>query len=169
MKKHWLWIVTILWICFIFGNSLMNAELSGNTSGNLSRILFDLLMKAGITITFDAFHHFIRKLAHFTEYFILAVLVCLSLKYQPLRITEKPVFCVSWSSPHARTNSFSILYRDATVHFPIVFWICPVSVPVHSYSFVFTVLAESCFPDEHTSFRDIQAKRQTCLFFHGFA
>lgn len=92
MKKHWLWIVTILWICFIFGNSLMNAELSGNTSGNLSRILFDLLMKAGITITFDAFHHFIRKLAHFTEYFILAVLVCLSLKYQPLRINRKTCF-----------------------------------------------------------------------------
>ena len=92
MKKHWLWVITFLWICFIFGNSLMNAEISGNTSGNLSKILFDLILKTGITVTFDAFHHFIRKLAHFTEYFILAMLVCLSMKYQPLPVGQKTCF-----------------------------------------------------------------------------
>ena len=72
MKHKKLWIgvllaLTVLWIAFIFRNSLQTAEVSSQESGELTEIF--RVSFSGIT------HHFVRKLAHFTEFFVLCILL----------------------------------------------------------------------------------------------
>ena len=73
MKTRWkLWLalgVTVLWIAFIFARSLRNADDSEAESG----LVLDLLLKVFPFLTM----HAVRKLAHFTEYFILGGLLYL--------------------------------------------------------------------------------------------
>ena len=56
-------ILTILWILFIWGQSLLPGEVSGSESG----AVFNFLKMFIPFLT----HHMVRKAAHFTEYFIL--------------------------------------------------------------------------------------------------
>ena len=67
------WLAVGLWMGLIF---LMSAQPnSGEQSGALTRLLFDLV---GVDPPQDqvmAVHHLIRKLAHFTEYAVLAGLM----------------------------------------------------------------------------------------------
>lgn len=84
--------VTGLYILFIFSNSLMTGEISGNTSGVLSRFLMQILQSFGFAMDFDRFHFFIRKLAHFSEYFLLSVLVILSIRRQPWMRSSRACF-----------------------------------------------------------------------------
>lgn len=72
MKKRWLWLVVFVYIGFIFSNSLQAGESSGNLSAEIAMFLMNTFH---ITLDFNAFHHFIRKLAHFSEYFVLGLLV----------------------------------------------------------------------------------------------
>lgn len=64
-------ILTILWICVIWGHSLMPAVASANESSYFLDLLAAIFpikdMDLGMTL--------IRKLAHFTEYAILAILL----------------------------------------------------------------------------------------------
>lgn len=62
-------------ICFIFGNSLQGSENSNALSRDAAGLLAKLLAPFGITPS-EAFHKFVRKLAHFTEFGALGV--CLS-------------------------------------------------------------------------------------------
>ena len=68
------WILVFLWIIFIFSNSLIIGEVSGNISGHFSAILMSFINKAGFTIDSQLFHHYIRKAAHFSEYAALGFL-----------------------------------------------------------------------------------------------
>lgn len=72
MKKKWLWILVFVYIGFIFSNSLQVGESSSSFSSEIAQMIMDLFH---ISLDFDLFHHFIRKLAHFSEYFILGILV----------------------------------------------------------------------------------------------
>lgn len=64
-------ILTILWICVIWGHSLMPASASTEESSFFLDLLASIIpisdMDLGMTL--------IRKLAHFTEYAILAILL----------------------------------------------------------------------------------------------
>ena len=93
MKKRTLilWTLTIVYTCLIWNNSLASGTSSGNLSEKVAEYLLTFVNKAGFTISFDLFHHYVRKLAHFSEYFLLAVLVLTSVhntmkqkKYLPL-------------------------------------------------------------------------------------
>lgn len=59
--------LTVLWVCFIWGNSLQPAEVSGAASGSVTTFFtqwFPWLTD-----------HIIRKTAHFTEYAVLGALL----------------------------------------------------------------------------------------------
>lgn len=70
-KKRKIWIgvlclVTFLWTAFIFSRSMQTGSESSEASGRLTALLQALL---GIPVS----EHFVRKLAHFGEYMILAL------------------------------------------------------------------------------------------------
>ena len=64
--------ITILFISFIFFHSTMTGEKSGNESSGVVAILQGLLDSLCIPLTVS--EHFIRKLAHFSEFAVLGVL-----------------------------------------------------------------------------------------------
>lgn len=96
LKKKWLWIVVFAYIGFIFFNSLQVGESSGNFSKEIALFLMNTFH---VTIDFDSFHHFIRKLAHFSEYFILALLVTGAIHVSPLFQNKKMNLLVFWILP----------------------------------------------------------------------
>ena len=59
--------LTVLWLCVIWGHSMMPAESSGNESNSLSEWLMQYLPWMN--------DYVIRKAAHFTEYAVLGGLV----------------------------------------------------------------------------------------------
>ncbi|MGM9942455.1 MAG: VanZ family protein [Bulleidia sp.] len=96
-KQKFHWLIVFLYIVWIFSNSLMNGEISSGTSGNLTRQLLAILSSMGIHLSFDFFHHLIRKTAHFCEYALLGLLVTLCNRKKPLFSSSKittAVFCI---------------------------------------------------------------------------
>ncbi len=80
-RKAWLialWTAVILWIAFIWGNSMQVGEDSAEMSGTLARILNFIL--GNDNEHFDVIHRFVRKAAHFTEYAILSLLFCFAFR-----------------------------------------------------------------------------------------
>lgn len=84
-QRHiFLWVIAFAMILFIFYNSLQTGTSSGSLSETVTRFLMQFVNKAGFSIDFEAFHHYVRKLAHFTEYFILGSWITLSSYVSPL-------------------------------------------------------------------------------------
>ena len=71
--------LTVLWIIFIFSFSLQSGEESHQTSGGIVSLCVQMFFSQDFAYI-DQLEFFIRKLAHFTEYFILGVLVLQTLK-----------------------------------------------------------------------------------------
>ena len=68
--------LALLELLFIWGNSMIVAEISGNTSGKLTKIIYELIkILFEIEASFGTLHFFIRKLAHFTEYAVYGFLI----------------------------------------------------------------------------------------------
>ena len=67
-KKKRLIVLTALWICVIWGHSLMNGETSTAESGRLYELIMSLIPEWFTVIV-------LRKLGHFSEYFILGILL----------------------------------------------------------------------------------------------
>ena len=65
-NKGWL-ILFVLWVLFIFSNSMLPAIESDNISTGLGYKIYELL---NLNVDFEIFHIFIRKSAHFIEYAI---------------------------------------------------------------------------------------------------
>lgn len=94
-KAHWL--LVFLYILWIFSNSFMNGDISSNTSGSITRQILSVLSSMGIHLSYDVFHHFIRKAAHFCEYALLGFITCLAIRKKSLLSSEKLTwiaFCV---------------------------------------------------------------------------
>jgi VanZ family protein len=81
-RKTILMILVSLWTLFIFAQSLLPGEVSSNQSGFIVDILYPLIQKMGINMNVDTFSFWIRKLAHFTEYFILGVLLFMTYRHR---------------------------------------------------------------------------------------
>lgn len=73
-RKHIFLILTICWICVIFSFSLQNGTLSSLQSGFFSTRIHQFLISVSINIEKSTVSFIIRKLAHFTEFFILGCL-----------------------------------------------------------------------------------------------
>lgn len=68
-------VLTFAVVAFIFGNSLQSREASGTASGFVSTILKTIL-DPNDQLSAEKLEHFVRKLAHFTEFFWLGMSVC---------------------------------------------------------------------------------------------
>ncbi len=68
--------VPFLFVLFIFSNSMQNGTDSGNRSGFVTEFFNRFLSLFHLEVT----EHFIRKAAHFSEYFVLGVLLLLTLR-----------------------------------------------------------------------------------------
>ena len=77
MKKVLSIILVILWMIVIFSFSNQIAEVSSKQSGFLTNIIISIFGSTNEPFI----HHLVRKLAHFTEYLILGVLVLNMLRY----------------------------------------------------------------------------------------
>lgn len=67
---------TILIVMFIFYNSIKNGEESSKASMSVLNIINGIINKIGINFTLDGY--FIRKLAHFIEFFLFGVFIMLT-------------------------------------------------------------------------------------------
>ena len=88
-------ILTLLWTSFIFSMSLKTASESSEISGGLlkSILLFikDILW---FEIDFSVLHNLFRKLAHFTEFFILGILSVGFIKSIKTSLTYPLLYCL---------------------------------------------------------------------------
>ncbi len=75
LRKHLFLILTVCWIIVIFSFSLQNGSLSSLQSGFFSTRIYQFLLSMSIDIEKSTVSFIIRKLAHFTEFFILGCLV----------------------------------------------------------------------------------------------
>lgn len=71
-KRVYATLVTLV-TAFIFIQSLMPASASSAQSGFFMEIINNILLKLNITINENDLSFYIRKLAHFTEFFVLAL------------------------------------------------------------------------------------------------
>lgn len=68
-------VLSVAVIVFIFSNSLLSADISSQQSGEIVEAVAEILIKMGIPSDMDTLSFIIRKLAHFTEYFVLGGLL----------------------------------------------------------------------------------------------
>ncbi len=68
-----------LWLLFIFGHSMVPAQISSEESGTLLLILLRLAERLGIDGAWLT-EHILRKLAHFAEYGIYGILLLINVK-----------------------------------------------------------------------------------------
>ena len=70
-------LLTVLWLGFIFGNSMKTGEESGVQSGKVHEIVNNVAQSVGVQEPIP--EKVVRKTAHFTEFAVLGILVCLDL------------------------------------------------------------------------------------------
>jgi VanZ family protein len=68
-------LLTLVWIFVIFSFSLQNGSISSLQSGVITKYIHTLLSNININLELTLLSLIIRKLAHFTEFFILGCLV----------------------------------------------------------------------------------------------
>lgn len=78
-KLRWLTLFSILWIMVIFSFSLQSGEESGKLSGGIVAWVASIFFPEDFE-HLELVHFFIRKGAHFTEYFILGNLLSLTVR-----------------------------------------------------------------------------------------
>lgn len=83
------WLTVFLFILFIFSQSLLAGPVSAQESGRISALIMQVLVRMHIKVSFDTLHHIIRKLAHFSEYLLLAILVNHASSSKPLFLNRK--------------------------------------------------------------------------------
>lgn len=72
-------LLSIVWIIIIFSFSLQSGEESGALSGGIVAWIVGLFFPEDFT-HIELVHFLVRKAAHFTEYFILGVLLSLTIR-----------------------------------------------------------------------------------------
>ncbi len=66
-------VITVVFICLIFLQSAMSAETSSAESSGLTTFINNFFI--GLKLNVALSHDFVRKLAHFAEFFILGILL----------------------------------------------------------------------------------------------
>lgn len=74
LKKIFCWLLVLAWSCIIFGFSSQDGSQSGGLSGKIVDIILNLFKIDATEDIYNNLQFIVRKLAHFTEYFILGVL-----------------------------------------------------------------------------------------------
>lgn len=104
MKKVIKILLIIIWMILIYSFSNQNGIASSNMSGGIVDTIIELLEKLGIVFNdkmVDVFGFLIRKIAHFTLYFILGILWLWLLKDYSisfkLQVIYTIIFCVLYA------------------------------------------------------------------------
>ena len=110
-KTKLAYLPAIIWMIVIFYFSHQSASQSSDLSGGVVAMLIDFIeSNLSININEDLFHMIVRKGAHFTEYFILAVFVMFGLTKNNV---SKPFFkSVLICAFYAMTDEFHQLFVD---------------------------------------------------------
>ncbi|WP_108774387.1 VanZ family protein [Lactimicrobium massiliense] len=74
-NNKWMWIIVAIYLFLIWHNSMETGTASGSLSRSITLAILPWVEKTGFTVPFDTLHFYVRKLAHFSEYFVLALLV----------------------------------------------------------------------------------------------
>lgn len=81
-KKYFLVIATLLWVAVIFAFSLQPGDVSSDVSMGLGRWMVENILPGGTEYLekltpekLESWHFLLRKAAHFTEYFVLGVMM----------------------------------------------------------------------------------------------
>lgn len=84
-KHIWIWFLVIAYIGFIFQNSMTVATVSEIESLKVSDILLRILRHFSlVTNDIQLFNHYVRKLAHFSEFALLGFLVGIAMNVCPV-------------------------------------------------------------------------------------
>lgn len=75
MYKKILLILVILWHSLIFFQSSLSGDTSSLQSGFIVDVIYPFLNGLGLNLSITEVSFYIRKLAHFTEYFILGLIL----------------------------------------------------------------------------------------------
>lgn len=85
-KKFRLWLcLTLVWLCVIWGHSLMPASVSREESGGVLAVLQHIF--PWLT------HHVLRKIAHFSAFAVLGVFLTLTFSYLGRFTVFSPIGC----------------------------------------------------------------------------
>lgn len=80
-KKYFSWSLVIIWMIIIFLLSAQTASDSEMISTGITDLVYQLLNSVFPNLNIDTLHLVIRKLAHFTMYLVLGVLLLNALNY----------------------------------------------------------------------------------------
>lgn len=128
-QSAWLWhIILILYIMFIYSNSMRPAVQSSAESGSVLRLLQNLAESVGIAVPWLT-EHIVRKCAHFIEYTGLGILLRQSASYikwnrsvpesmETLTALEERT--LGWRKKEIRSFIFLELHRIAIFAVPFV-------------------------------------------------
>jgi len=89
-KKYLYWIPVIVWMGVIFYFSHQPSQVSSSLSGGILDSLLALLPN-GFPIDTEVLHTIIRKIAHVSVYFVLAILVSFAWSKSLLQFYQNPV------------------------------------------------------------------------------
>ena len=100
--------LTVLWVLFIFSFSMQSGEESSQVSGGIVFQLIKILFPQGFAYV-EQLEFFIRKAAHFTEYFVLGVLVLQTLSQTscPKQVIIGILLCIIVASCDETIQLFS--------------------------------------------------------------
>lgn len=111
-KRELAWLLVFIWMGVIFYLSAQASGESSNLSSGISKLVLDIInnMFENTEINMDEFHHLIRKFAHFTAYFILAILSLNALRtsrvYGYKSIVIALIICVIYAASDEFHQSF---------------------------------------------------------------
>lgn len=108
MRKYVKWLLPVallLWCVFIFHFSLADAEQSGMESGRVTAFLNTVLADMGFSLRLSS--TFVRKAAHFTEFFALGLLA----------FGTATAFLQKYRLPAAVAFSFAVAVVDECLQF----------------------------------------------------
>jgi len=103
---------TIIWTAFIFYNSLQDANESSSATYAFIRYIAPLLNIFSIDTNSQYFGHFIRKLAHFTEFTIQSVLINITFIKYRVKMKKFYIYTLFFGLLTAVTDEFIQLFSD---------------------------------------------------------
>lgn len=107
-KKKISWIAVFIWMSIIFYLSAQPANESSNLSSGVTELAFNIInnILPNVEFNIDEFHYIIRKLAHFTAYFILAILTINALRTSKVYGYKSIIIALIISIIYAASDEF---------------------------------------------------------------
>lgn len=107
-KKKISYLAVFVWMGVIFYLSHQSGDSSGGLSSGITEMMLNMIntIFPSLKVDIDLFHHIIRKLAHFTAYFILAVLVINALRTSNIFGFKSIIIALLISIIYAATDEF---------------------------------------------------------------